>query len=249
MVLLGAALGLVVGLLGTGLGGLAAKFTPRLSRIEEGGMVGFSGGVMLGTVLWNLLPEAWGLGLFAAWGGLLTGMGFIIALRVYYRLEDEQIHTVEREKDLRFTRAGLLLGISIAVHNLPEGVAMGTLFIEDPFSASWQELALLMGVHNIPEGLAVATTLRAGGAGWARIIWVLFLTETPMGIGAMLGGMVGRLSPLMSASALGFAGGAMFLLVWTELIPLTVKVGRKEAGRVGLAVGVLAAWLLIRIID
>ena len=248
LVFLATLIGFVLGLLGTGVGGFLSKFAPKLARTEEGELVGFSGGVMLGIVLWDLYPEAVRLDIGSAWGGLLAGVFFIIILRSHYKMDNRRLYALDQEMDFRFNRAGMLLGIGIAVHNLPEGVAVGTVFVDNPSSPLWKELALLMAVHNIPEGLAVATTLRLGRTNWTKVALILILTELPMGAGAFMGGIIGHLSPLMSASALGFAAGAMLLLVCVELVPLSWKAGRKKKVLFSLGVGLLVARMLVLVL-
>lgn len=234
-------LGFLVGMLGTGLGGLSAIFLPRISPYRQGTLVGFSGGVMLGVVIWDLFPEAFRLGPTYGLGGLLAGVLFILILRAWINSKEEG----DRDIFIRFTRTGVLLSIGIAVHNLPEGVAVGTVFAEDPASPLWRELALLMAIHNIPEGLAIATSLRLGKTRWLIVALALVVTEMPMVVGALLGGFLGYFSTIMSASALGFAAGAMTLLVMTELLPLARQVSDQKSALSGMAVGLLTAWLII----
>ena len=132
----------------------------------------------------------------------------------------------------------------MALHNFPEGIAVGTTFSHDPLSKLWWKLSFLMAVHNIPEGLAVATTLRLGQTGWAKIALALILAEVPMCLGALCGGVLGIVPIPWTASALGFAGGAMLVLVGTELLPLARQLARGVSSLTGLAVGIGMAWLL-----
>lgn len=242
-------IGFAVGFLGTGIGGCLAGFAPDLAKVKDRELVGFSGGMMLGIVLWDLYPEAVRLDTASAWGGILAGIFFIILLRSRFKPADHSFDSSDQEIDLRFTRAGMLLGMGIALHNLPEGVAVGAVFAENPSSPLWKELALLMAAHNIPEGLAVAITLKLARTSWQKVALILILTELPMGAGALLGGVIGRLSPFMSASALGFAAGAMLFLVGLELLPLSWREGKKKKSLPPLVAGLLAARALISALD
>ncbi|HHU51368.1 MAG TPA: ZIP family metal transporter [Firmicutes bacterium] len=242
-------IGFAVGLFGTGIGGCMAGLAPYLVKDKDRELVGFSGGMMLGIVLWDLYPEAVRLDTASAWGGILAGIFFIILLRSRYKPADRPFDSSDQGIHFCFTRAGMLLGLGIAMHNLPEGVAVGAVFAENPSSSLWKELALLMAAHNIPEGLAVATTLKLGGISWQKVTLILSLTELPMGVGALMGGIIGRLSPLMTASALGFAAGAMLFLVGVELLPLSWRGGRKKKSLLPLVAGLLAARALIFALD
>ncbi|HBG16259.1 MAG TPA: hypothetical protein DDW93_05715 [Firmicutes bacterium] len=238
-----AILGLLVGIIGAGLGGLTAILVPKITQKQQSELVGFSGGVMLGVVIWDLIPEAWGLGATYASAGFFWGIIFILLLRKYYQVTDET------KESTRFTKAGILLGIGIALHNFPEGVAVGTVFTTDPTSALWWELSLLMAIHNIPEGLAVATTLRLGKTSWSQIALALILAELPMCIGALLGGILGTITAPWTAVSLGFAGGAMLMLVCVELVPIAWRMAGWFPTVIGLGTGLGSAWLLTILIS
>lgn len=238
LVFLAAFLGLLVGLIGTGWGGVIASLFPTVTQRQQSILLGTSGGIMFGVVVWDLLPEAWDLSPIYTVAGLLSGTLFVLLLRQYEPL------STDGTTDVRFTKTALLLGIGIAVHNFPEGLAVGTAFTNDPASSLWWELSLLMGIHNIPEGLAVATTLRLGKTRWRSIALILFLTEIPMAIGAMLGGILGLITTPWVATSLGFAGGAMFVLVAVELTPLACRQAGRQWATVGLCTGLGLARLL-----
>ena len=54
-------------------------------------------------------------------------------------------------------KSGYLIFISILLHNLPEGLAIGSSFISEETLGI--TLAIVIGLHNIPEGLATALSL------------------------------------------------------------------------------------------
>jgi ZIP family zinc transporter len=236
--LFAAVLGLAVGLGGAGIGGFAASILPVATQRQQSILLGSSGGIMLGVVVWDLFPEAWGLSPYYTLTGFVSGSLFILLLRQY---EKEQ---TDLTREARFTKTGLLLGLGIALHNFPEGLAVGTVFAHDPASALWWRLSLLMAIHNIPEGLAVATTLRLGKTGWRPIILTLFLAEIPMAVGALLGGILGGITPPWAATSLGFAGGAMLTLVGVDLAPLAARLAGWPWAFVGVGVGAALARLL-----
>ena len=105
----------------------------------------------------------------------------------------------------------------------------------------------MMAVHNIPEGLAMTAALKLGRTGWRKIICALLLVEAPMGLGAFFGGFLGRVSAEVSASALGFAAGAMFLLVFLELLPVAGKITPCRSVLAAVAAGLFFAFLLAKL--
>ena len=69
-----------------------------------------------------------------------------------------------------------------------------------------------------------------------------------MGAGAMVGGIFGQLSAQAVATALAFAGGAMFLVVFKELLPTGEEVGGRRPPGAGIAVGMVLGMLLTRVV-
>ncbi len=213
-------LGLVTGVAGTMVGGLSVLFRSGAGLTKQSWLLGFSGGIMVAVVLFDLWPEAWHYGgLFPTLAGTIVGM----LLVQYFEAFLQWIPWYRRRKFSRFAKVGLLLGVGIGVHNFPEGVALGTTYIANPSLSGWLGLALLMSLHNIPEGMVMASALQIGKIAVAKIVGALFLVELPMALGSTVGAFLGTLAPIMIALSLGFAGGAMFLLVAKELIPMAKK--------------------------
>ncbi len=237
-------IGLGAGVLGTGSGAIIALFVRNPSRALLGFILGFAGGIMLAIVLTDLLPEAVESGSFlTAFIGLIVGTVFVLVID----LKIPHFHLFETTEELaRFIRTGTILGLGIAMHNLPEGIAIGASYVASP--ALGFTLAVTIALHNIPEGLAMACPLCAGGM---RLRWILFYTAMaglPMGLGAFAGASFGAISPLFLSLSLGFAGGAMLYIIFGELIPGAQNSGKGHAGTFGAVFGTIAGILLLSVI-
>jgi len=237
-------IGLGAGVIGTGSGAGIALFVKNPSKALLGFMLGFAGGIMLAIVLADLLPESVEIGGFMiAFAGLLIGSLFILFLD----LKIPHFHLFETTEELaRFIRTGTILGLGIAMHNLPEGIAIGASYVSSP--ALGFTLALTIALHNIPEGIAMACPLCAGGM---RLRWIIFYTAMagfPMGLGAFIGASLGSISPLVLSLSLGFAGGAMLYIIFGELIPGAQNSGSGHAGTFGAVFGTIAGILLLSVI-
>ena len=189
-------------------------------------MLGFSAGVMIAASFWSLLepaiaraeqmpgPPAW----LVATLGFLTGALF---LWVSDKLVSRSLGRVERDGVRRI----ILLVLSITIHNIPEGLAVGVAFGALQQSCSTESLmgavsvAVGIGLQNFPEGAAVSVPLRREG--WSRgksflVGQASALVEPVAGVlGAWLVLYVQALLPY----ALSFAAGAMILVAVHELIP------------------------------
>lgn len=118
-------------------------------------------------------------------------------------------------------KAQILIFVAMAVHSIPEGVAVGVGYAS---SAVYENnlgnyIALAIALHNIPEGLAVAIPMRAAGASIWRCFWAAFLTSLPQPIAAVPAAYVSWLFQPIMPILMGFAAGAMIFLVILELIP------------------------------
>ena len=203
----------------TALGAATVVFftSPRVRVLNL--MLGFSAGVMIAASFWSLLepaiaraeqmsgPPAW----LIATAGFLTGALFLWASD---KLVSRALGRVERDGVRRI----ILLVLSITIHNIPEGLAVGVAFGALQNGCSAESLmgavsvAVGIGLQNFPEGAAVSVPLRREG--WSRGKSFLVGQASAL-VEAWLVLYVQTLLPY----ALSFAAGAMILVAVHELIP------------------------------
>lgn len=233
--------GLVSGVLGTGIGGLMAFFVNKVSGRTLGFLLEFSSGLMTSVVCFELIPEAFEVGgISVTFFGIVTGMATILAIEGFI---GKTGLLRESRGDSGLLKAGLLVAVGIAMHNLPEGFAVGS-----GFEASLRlglTITAVIVIHDVPEGIAMAVPMRAGGFSKTRAFLLTVLSGVPMGIGALAGAALGEVSRSLTAVCLGFAGGAMLYIVFGELIPESKRLymGRfSSAGNImGFLCGIIVA--------
>ena len=220
------------------------------SRIQET-MLGFAAGVMLAASFWSLLAPAILLaeeqpGL-PAW--LTVCLGFLGGA-AFLRLTDRIIRPRESggpEDGLHRVR---MLVLSITLHNIPEGLAVGVAFgaLGEGFDperlAAALSVALGIGLQNYPEGAAVALPLRREGWGRGRsFLWgqASALVEP---LGALVGALLVQHVRLLLPWALAFAAGAMVLVAVGELIPAGDREETKYA-----TPGLMLGFALMMVLD
>lgn len=224
--------GFMIGVVGTGLGGLASLFF-RSNDKSSSFLLGLTAGFMLHIVSFQLLPEAFILaGLSSAILGIVLGILLVIIV-------DSQIEKTAINSKMK---GSLLLGISIAAHNFPEGLAIGSSFLT--LSNLSQVLSIAMLLHNIPEGLSMAIPLRINKVSPFKIVLYTILTGLPTGIGAFIGVYVGSISDIFIALCLSFAAGAMLYMVCDEILPNAKNLDKGRASSIGVIIGFIIAMLI-----
>lgn len=143
--------------------------------------------------------------------------------------------------------AGVIIACAIALHNIPEGMSIGSTYAigSDGSTISAIMLAVLIGLHNIPEGMAVTVPLVAGGMGRLKATLLTAASGIPMIIGAAIGIWVGEMGEVGLACSLGFASGAMLYVVFGEILPQAILMDRSRIPAILVVVGILIGMCLI----
>ncbi len=235
------AVGFMAGMFGTLGGGISVIAIKEIRAKFLSIILGISAGVMTVIIFLDLIPEAQEMGsLWTGLGGLMAGVILIYILDISFPHQ----HVVSLEGgEEKYLKAGLLLAVGIALHNLPEGLAIGAGYTVD--RALGFRLAVLIALHNFPEGMAVATTLGIAGLSNIRIAFITILAGVPMGVGAFFGAYIGRISDMALSLALGFAAGAMLYITFEELVPDAHEKAEGHIPIVGIITGVIFGLVLI----
>jgi ZIP family zinc transporter len=233
-------IGLISGIIGTGTGGLMAFFINKISNRMLGMILEFSAGLMTAVVCFELIPEAFKMGgMLLTLAGIIAGVFIIIIIENYIKKID---FFKSHHRTSGLLRAGVLTAIGIALHNLPEGFAVGS-----GFQASVNlgvTLTAVIAIHDIPEGIAMAVPMRAGGFSKCKAFILTVLSGVPMGFGALLGAILGEISSRFISVCLGFAGGAMLYIVCGELIPESKKLYLGRLPSIGNVVGIICGIII-----
>jgi ZIP family zinc transporter len=223
-------IGFGVGVLGTGIGGVLALMIGKPGDKFLSFLLGFSAGIMLTIVCFDLLPEAFEMADFiVSIIGIISGLGIIILI-------DEKLHIHNRNaKDRNFVKMGLLIGLGVALHNFPEGLAIGSGFMATKDLGIG--ISIVIALHNIPEGISMAAPMRVGGASKLKALFYTLLVGVPMCLGAYIGAVLGGISEVFIAFCLAFAGGTMLYITCGELIPSSNEIYVGRVATYGLILG------------
>lgn len=225
-------IGLMVGILGTGLGSIIGVLIKKTNRISSF-LLGLTGGFMLFIVSFHLFPEAFYIGgLFIVLSGVLIGLFIIVVLEIL----------LEKLSYSSFIKTSIILALSVAIHNLPEGMALGSTLVG--MSDFGFVLVLAMFLHNIPEGIAISIPLSMKKIKKWKIILFAIIAGIPTGIGAYLGAYLGSISSDLIAFSLSLAGGIMLYIVCDELIPKGKSLYKGKTSSVAVIIGFLLGIIL-----
>ncbi len=244
----------------TALGAGTVVFFRNPKQIYMNFMLGFSAGVMIAASFWSLLAPAieeaekqlttpaW---LVATVGFLFGGIFMWGSDRIVTRARRGAERAAPGSTD-RVNRIALLV-LSITLHNIPEGLAVGVAFAALAEGYTTEALmgaisvAIGIGLQNFPEGAAVSLPLRSEG--YSRRHSFLMgqasgMVEPVAGVlGAMLVGTVKSILPY----ALSFAAGAMILVAVHELIPECQR--NREVNPYIATMGILGGFALMMLLD
>ncbi len=243
--------GATVAALATALGALPALFIRRIAPRWEDVMLGFGAGVMAAASCFSLILPGVSAGADILGnrpaGALLVATG-LVAGALFLLLADKVVphehpgagrHGPEWVK----LRRVWLMVFAIALHNFPEGMAIGVGFSGGDTSVGIP-LATAIAIQDIPEGLVVAVALRTIAYAPWQAAGAAALTGLAEPLGAIVGvALTSGFAPLYPAG-LGFAAGAMIWVVSHEIIPETHRKGHEQAATLGVIGGFVVMMLL-----
>jgi len=202
--------------LGTCMGAASVLLFGRIGGRTLSTLLGFASGIMGAVIFMDLLPASYRHGGAAVCLAGFAG-GFILV-----KLLDHALHIFMPGYNLHhhYLRMGYLIALGIALHDLPEGVAIAAGYSASPVLGP--ALALAIGLHNIPEGMATAAPLLAGGMSGTRVVGVNALVSLVTPLGTLLGLFILNVSPGFNALLLALAAGAMTYIVTGKLVPASL---------------------------
>ena len=239
-----ALLGGSAGFAATAFGALLALGLRGISARLQDSMLGFAAGMMLAASSFSLiLPgiAAGGelLGSAPAGAGVVLlglGLGVLLMLGLDHFTPHEHESTGPCGPDCQRLNRVWLFVLAIALHNIPEGMAIGVSFAAGDLGVGIP-LTTAISIQDIPEGLAVALALRATGLSRLGAVLVAVLSGLMEPIGALVGLGISSGFAVAYPVSLGLAAGAMLFVVSHEIIPETHRNGHQTTATLGLMLG------------
>lgn len=206
----------------TALGAAVVFFLKHPRPIALDRLLGFAAGVMIAASFWSLLQPAIELAaVVSAFPAYLVAAAGFLGGAFFMRISDKAVCRLRGSRENRT----VMLVLSVTLHNIPEGLAVGVAFgaLQNGFTREnllgAAAVAVGIGLQNFPEGTAVSVPLRREGCPRMRS----FLVGQASGMVEPVAGVIGALLVIRVQAvlpyALSFAAGAMLLVAVHELIP------------------------------
>jgi zinc transporter ZupT len=245
-----ALLGIYVGVIPVSLGMLWLPFLRRLGPSWMGALIAFTVGLLAflaidagleGLEIGGEAPAAFG-------GATLVLAGALVA---YLVLAGVDAYLERRSRRAKASGAGaagaaylaLLVAIGIGLHNLAEGLAIGSAYASGALALG-AFLVVGFAIHNTTEGLAIVAPLRdEARPGLGRLLALGLIAGAPAVLGAWIG--AAAFDPSLVALLFGVGVGAI-----ARVIVQIAPVMRDEEGRylypvtvAGILAGILVMYL------
>jgi len=249
--------------LSTGIGSALILFTKKTNVKLLSVCLGLSAGVMIYVSFVEIFPSANNslvtqLGkLWGSWITILSFLGGIILTAVIDRLvplpeNPHEAYIIEKanllsssitkeeiEKNRKLLRIGYFSAVAIAIHNIPEGLAVFATVLKD--LSLGMTIAVAVAIHNIPEGIAVAVPIYCATGSRKKAFFYSFLSGLTELFGALVGYFI--LLPFLNEILFGivfaFVAGIMVFISFDELLPAAREYGEHHLSIYGLILGMV----------
>lgn len=212
----------------TGVGALPILVTSSFSHRVYDAALGLAAGIMFGAAVFALIVPAMEIGsLSEVLVGILLGGPFLLVANrsiphVHLLINGRKTAEPDAEiapEDADTTRRALLIGGSITIHNVPEGLAIGIAF-GSGLEGVGIALAIAIAIQNVPDGFAMAVPASKTGLSDAKtILYTTLSGGVPEPIAAVAGFALVALVTQLFPLAAGFAAGTMIAVIFREMIP------------------------------
>ncbi|MDL2223434.1 zinc transporter ZupT [Bacteroidales bacterium OttesenSCG-928-M11] len=247
--------------LSTGIGSLIALLAKRTDTRFLSISLGFSAGIMIYVSFMEMMPQAseqlsliYGdkQGMLYLIIAFFVGIAFInlIDFLIPESINPHEAHTVEEmEQKSHLKRTGILVAISIAIHNFPEGIATFTSALSSLDVAI--PITVAIAIHNIPEGIAVAVPIHHATGSRKKAFWYSFLS----GLAEPMGALVAYLflmqfwTPTLNGLVLASVAGIMVFISLDELLPSAEKYGKHHLSITGVVLGMFVMALSLYLLS
>jgi len=235
--------------LGTVLGSALVFFLKgQMNRTLQRSLTGFAAGVMVAASVWSLIIPAMDqsahmgkLAFLPAFVGVWAGFAFLLLLDQFI----PHLHLNSECPEGAPCNLGksTMMVLAVALHNLPEGMAVGVVVAgwltgsESISVAGAMALSLGIALQNLPEGAIISMPLKSNGMKQSRAFAYGAMSGAVEPLGAIITIALANFMVPILPYLLAFSAGAMLYVVVEELIPEMSEGEHSNIGTIFFAVG------------
>ena len=235
--------------LGTVIGsGFVFFLKGEMSKTLQRSLMGFAAGVMVAASVWSLIIPAMNqsehmgkLAFLPAFIGVWGGFLFLLALD--HIIPHLHLNSECPEGCRCNLGKNTMMVFAVALHNLPEGMAVGVVVAgwltgnETISAAAALALSLGIALQNLPEGAIISMPLKSNGMKGSRAFAYGALSGAVEPLGAVLTILLAAFVTPVLPYMLSFAAGAMLYVVVEELIPEASEGEHSNLGTIFFSIG------------
>lgn len=237
--------------LSTGIGSLIALIGKQTNKSFLSVSLGFSAGIMIYVSFMEMMPTALSQ-LTDSFGEKMANLYLIIAFfagilfiniidfLIPESVNPHEAHGVEdMDHKKKLKRTGVMIALSIAIHNFPEGIATFTSALETLDVAI--PITVAIAIHNIPEGIAVAVPIYHATGDRKKAFWYSFASGLAEPLGALIAFFFLRSfwTDSLNGLILAAVAGIMVFISLDELLPSAERYGKHHLSISGVVAGML----------
>ena len=223
---------------------LKDKMNQNLQRL----LLGFAAGVMVAASVWSLIIPAMEQSAYMGKLAFLPSFigvwaGFLFLLGLDKLIPHLHIGSECPEGTSCNLGKSTMMVLAVALHNLPEGMAVGVVVAgwltgsETISFASALVLSLGIALQNLPEGAIISMPLKSSGMSKAKAFRYGALSGVVEPIGALITILLAQWIVPALPYLLTFSAGAMLYVVVEELIPEMSEGEHSNLGTIAFAAG------------
>ena len=230
--------------LATVAGSVLSFFVKEIPHKINDAILSFAAGIMLGATFFSLILPAFTYSANSVWpciAGIAAG-AVIVKLMSRFVPQLHQLLYSAKQSNPKIDRVMLFL-IAIAIHNLPEGMAVGVSFGSGDTSNAFS-IAIGIALQNIPEGMITILPLLLAGVSRKRAFLAALFTGLTEVAGTLFGYIAITLASAILPFVLALAGGTMLFVISHDMIPETHSHGFEDMATYALTGGLIVMMLI-----
>lgn len=202
-------------------------------------------GVMITLVFIDILPEVLEIvdlgtnwkNLIAIFGGATIGF-FLLTLLDKFIPDHDDDHTTHEDDDKNLKHIGLVSSIALIIHNIVEGMAIYTLYQNDPTAGIMASIGV--GLHNIPLGMVIASTFYQANKSKKKTTLIIIGIALSTFVGGVIINSFNMISvmEIIEAVSLTLTLGMLIYISIRELLPKIIHSEYKKVTCLGVILGV-----------